>query len=633
MINDNTNTAKLVSLEPVFETQDNKTVVLDANSMHHNTLPIGTRFGEFEIIGLVGEGGFGIVYLVQDHSLGRKVAIKEYMPSLIAARATNATVAVRSEQHRATFETGRRSFVNEARLLAQFDHPALVKVYRFWEANGTAYMVMPYYEGRTLREALKARVRPVDENWIRKILLPVTDALALIHRDNCLHRDIAPDNIMLLERNDRPVLLDFGAARRVIGDMTQAPTVILKPGFAPVEQYSDLSGMQQGPWTDVYALAAVIHFMLLGKTPPSSIDRLMRDTYQPLALVAAGRLSDAFLRGVDRCLSIRVEDRPQSMAQMRETLGWSLGALQPIPPVVAVSSGPAETPAGQPAGSPDKLIAVKAALARANKWLTAGVALVKANKLMAVGAALTLVLGGYLLLRGSSAPASKSPAVVESPPREVKPARKPTPPVAPTPASSPALLRVPVPLNAPVLPDVPALPDVPTLPDALVPPGVPAPSGVLAPPSVPAPPGVPAPPSVPVPPSVSAPPSAPVPPSVSAPPSVPASPSVSAPPKAPAPSSVSAPPKAPAPSSETTPPGKPTPAGKPAATSPRGKTPVDKSAAAQPKISNYYDVLAAEEKAKPKPVPAAPKPAPVPAPQPKPKPAASDMIRSLRDRI
>mgnify|MGYP001285343821 CR=1 FL=1 len=203
----------------------------------HNALPLGTRLGEFEIVGLVGEGGFGIVYLAQDHSLGRKVALKEYMPASLAARSQNASVVVRSKQYQETFDIGRKSFVNEARLLAQFDHPALVKVYRFWESNGTAYMVMPYFEGKTLRQELKDRDTSPDEAWIKKTLGPVIDALELIHEENCFHRDIAPDNIILLP-DGRPVLLDFGAARRVIGDMTQALTVILKPGYAPIEQYA-----------------------------------------------------------------------------------------------------------------------------------------------------------------------------------------------------------------------------------------------------------------------------------------------------------------------------------------------------------------------------------------------------------
>jgi serine/threonine protein kinase len=198
---------------------------------HGNGLPIGTRLAEFEISALLGEGGFGIVYLATDHSLQRRVALKEYMPSALAARGGGSQVQVKSQRYRETFDAGLKSFVNEARLLAKFDHPALVKVYRFWEANGTAYMVMPYYEGVTLKELLRTLPKPPDEPWLRAMLTPLTGALEVIHADQCFHRDIAPDNVMMLGGNhDRPLLLDFGAARLVVGDMTQAPTVILKPG-------------------------------------------------------------------------------------------------------------------------------------------------------------------------------------------------------------------------------------------------------------------------------------------------------------------------------------------------------------------------------------------------------------------
>ena len=291
-----------------------------ATRLHQNALPVGTRLGEFEIIDLVGEGGFGIVYLAQDHSLHRKVALKEYMPALLASRGQDASVAVRSERQRETFDIGLRSFVNEARMLAQFDHPALIKVFRFWEANGTAYMVMPFLSGKTLQDALKARSEPPGEAWIRGLLSPLMEALAVLHEDKVYHRDIAPDNIMLLA-GDRPVLLDFGAARKVISDMTHALTVILKPGYAPIEQYADMPGMKQGPWTDVYALAAVVYFMILGKKPPPSVSRLMEDSYEPLMQSdAAGRYSAELLQGIDRCLAVRAENRPQNMAAMREAI-------------------------------------------------------------------------------------------------------------------------------------------------------------------------------------------------------------------------------------------------------------------------------------------------------------------------
>ena len=142
------------------------------------------------------------------------------------------------------------------------------------------------------------------------------DALEVMHAAQVFHRDIAPDNIMLLE-GGRPLLLDFGAARRVITDMTQALTVILKPGYAPVEQYAEMPEMKQGAWTDIYALSAVIFFAIMGKTPPPSVGRIMNDSMVPLAQQAAGRYSDAFLRGVDRGLAVKPAQRPQTIAELR----------------------------------------------------------------------------------------------------------------------------------------------------------------------------------------------------------------------------------------------------------------------------------------------------------------------------
>jgi hypothetical protein len=296
-----------------------------AATVGHNTLPPGTLLGEFEIVGLIGEGGFGIVYLALDTSLGRHVALKEYMPSALAARVNATEVQVKSERHEGTFRAGLKSFINEARILAQFDHHSLVKVYRFWEANGTAYMVMPYYRGVTLKEALKARATPPDERWLRTLLAPVLDALSVLHASNCYHRDVAPDNIILLEGSGRPVLLDFGAARRVIGDMTQALTVILKPGYAPIEQYAEVPSLRQGAWSDGYALAAVVYFAIVGKTPPPSVGRMVSDSYQPLVTLAAGRYSERFLRAVDHALAVTPDKRPQTMQQFAEELGVTMG--------------------------------------------------------------------------------------------------------------------------------------------------------------------------------------------------------------------------------------------------------------------------------------------------------------------
>jgi hypothetical protein len=300
--------------------------VLPAAHEFHNALSVGTYLGEFEIQGVIGEGGFGIVYLAWDHSLQRRVALKEYMPSALASRGGGQTVSVKSERHRETFQAGLSSFVNEARLLAQFDHASLVKVYRFWEAHGTAYMVMPFYEGVTLKDTLKDLGGPPDEAWLTGLLAPLTEALEVIHAEQCYHRDIAPDNVILLKGTQRPLLLDFGAARRVIGDMTQALTVILKPGYAPVEQYAEVPGMKQGPWTDVYALAALVYNAITGKTPPTSVGRLMSDNYQPLAEVAKGRYSDRFLRAIDHALKVKPDERTPNIAALRADLGLDAAA-------------------------------------------------------------------------------------------------------------------------------------------------------------------------------------------------------------------------------------------------------------------------------------------------------------------
>ncbi|KEH12104.1 hypothetical protein GY15_23480 [Delftia sp. 670] len=195
------------------------------------------------MLDVIGEGGFGIVYKARDLSLDREVAIKEYMPSALAGRQSSHQVHVRS-QHRGAFDAGLRSFINEARLLARFSHPTLVHVYRFFEAGGTAYMVMRHYEGQTLGQVLKASSGRMDQAGLSALLIPLLDVLEVLHAQDCFHRDIAPDNIFV-QRDGSPVLLDFGAARRIIGDMTQALTMVLKPGFAPIEQYVDDGAMPQ----------------------------------------------------------------------------------------------------------------------------------------------------------------------------------------------------------------------------------------------------------------------------------------------------------------------------------------------------------------------------------------------------
>jgi serine/threonine protein kinase len=388
----------------------------DGEVEDNTELPVGTRLFEFEVTGLIGIGGFGIVYAAYDQFLHRAVAIKEYMPGSLATRNRDYTVVVRSQRHAETFEVGRRSFVNEARLLAQFDHPSLVKVFRFWEANGTAYMVMPLYKGVTLKQRLKEMGAPPSEAWLVSLLRQLIDALAVIHAESCFHRDIAPDNILLVE-GDRPVLLDFGAARRVISDMTQTLTVILKPGYAPIEQYAENPSMKQGPWTDIYALGAVVYFALTGAPPDPAVSRIMKDAVRPLAGSGRSRYSEGFLKTLDIALSVRPEDRPQSVAAF-----WALldGHLSGRATVSAVTTQPSidATAARQQSAKPKTKTAIPI--------------------IGAVGAVVALGIGtGVLLLRPGPNP----------PQAEVLPTKTPEV-IAPTDQLPPTVVPQPLPSQA-----------------------------------------------------------------------------------------------------------------------------------------------------------------------------------------
>jgi serine/threonine protein kinase len=179
-------------------------------------------------------------------------------------------------------------------------------------------MVMPYYQGITLSH-WRRQHGAADEAWLRRLLHPLLDALAQLHAQNCYHRDIAPDNILLLP-GDHPVLLDLGAARRIIGDMTQALTVILKPGYAPVEQYAEVPSMKQGAWTDLYALAAVLYFVIAGRAPPPAVGRMMNDEMRPAREVGAGNYSEELLSAIDAALTVLPEQRPQNIDVFRTLL-------------------------------------------------------------------------------------------------------------------------------------------------------------------------------------------------------------------------------------------------------------------------------------------------------------------------
>ncbi|RZJ26011.1 MAG: serine/threonine protein kinase [Haliea sp.] len=294
---------------------------------HADALVPGTRLAEFELLGVLGAGGFGMVYQAFDHSLQRPVAIKEYIPAALAGRGPGGVVIVRDPADQPAFAAGLQSFVAEARLLAQFDHPSLVKVFRYWEGHQTAYMVMPLYRGMTLQAARSQMRMPPTEAWLRKVLWAVLGALKTLHHGSAVHRDVSPDNIFLQDSGP-PVLLDLGAARHAIGGKTQDLTDAFKLSYAPLEQHAGDPEMRQGPWTDLYALAAVVHGLLCNKPPLPATFRAVRDRLPPFARVARTvqeqfglGYSPAFVQAVGQALAIEPKERPQTVAAMVQAMG------------------------------------------------------------------------------------------------------------------------------------------------------------------------------------------------------------------------------------------------------------------------------------------------------------------------
>ncbi len=282
-----------------------------------NALPQGYRLQEYELVRVLGFGGFGMTYLGFDHNLDKPVAIKEYLPSDIATRTAARSVSPQASEFRGDFQWGLERFVDEARTLARFDHRHIIKVHRFFEAHGTAYIVMEYAEGETLSAHLE-RKGPLQEAELKAILYPLLDGLEVVHGADFLHRDIKPGNIVLRDSDGSPVLLDFGAARQAVGAKSRSVTSIVTPGYAPIEQYS--SRGHQGAWTDIYALGGVCYRALTGQVPEDATDRVRHDPLVPVAQRCAGRASASFLSAVDWALSVDEGDRPQRVGAWREAM-------------------------------------------------------------------------------------------------------------------------------------------------------------------------------------------------------------------------------------------------------------------------------------------------------------------------
>ena len=281
--------------------------------MRH-ALPKGYEIEGYRIEKVLGAGGFGITYLAHEISINRKVAIKEYLPSGIAARGRDdVSVHPLSSSDRENFQWGLDRFRKEAQTLVTFHHNNIVTVYRYFEANGTAFLVMAYEDGESLAKILE-RAGTLTEEEIHDILVPLLSGLEHVHKAGFLHRDIKPGNIYI-RRDGSPVLLDFGAARQALGGRSQSLTSIVSAGYAPFEQYTTRGN--QGAWTDIYAFGGVLYRATTGERPPDSPDRIRDDPYVPAVKAAAGKYSETLLVAIDAALEVDEARRPQSVAEWR----------------------------------------------------------------------------------------------------------------------------------------------------------------------------------------------------------------------------------------------------------------------------------------------------------------------------
>ncbi len=284
---------------------------------HRLALPNGTRVGSYVVRSILGEGGFGITYLAEHAVLARRVALKELLPVDLATRGTGGEVSARSTRQEGDLAWAKDRFLEEARILARFRHPAIVSVHDVFEGNGTAYMATGYDEGEDLAHWLDGKGGPPAEGDVLVLLDELLGGLEEVHAVGLLHRDVKPANIYL-KRAGGAMLLDFGSARQSVSSRSRPITSIVTPGYAPFEQYHEDGN--QGPWTDLYALGGVVYRMLTGERPPEATKRERRDPMTPLAERLRGRYSAGLLEAADWALRVEEEERPQSVAQWRDAL-------------------------------------------------------------------------------------------------------------------------------------------------------------------------------------------------------------------------------------------------------------------------------------------------------------------------
>ncbi|MFO1325873.1 MAG: serine/threonine-protein kinase [Rubrivivax sp.] len=300
-------------------------------------LPTGLRLGRYELQGVLGHGPFAITYRALDTESDEDVVIKEYIPTALALRRGATDVVPRDDASAEAFREGLRYFVNEAQLLPRFEHPSLVRVRASFEAHGTAYMVMPMIVGRDLMQTFLARTQSPREQTLRTMLDALLGALETLHRAKIEHRDISARGIMM-QPDGRPVLMDLGSPRRVTIARGDAGALGPREGYAAIELYATGADRARGPWTDLYALGAVMFFLVSGKVPPAA-PRRKPEERPALALGRpGGRYTPVFLGTIDWMLAVEPKDRPQSVAELRAVLGGkSLPTAFSPPPVRRLS--------------------------------------------------------------------------------------------------------------------------------------------------------------------------------------------------------------------------------------------------------------------------------------------------------
>ena len=299
-------------------------------------LPTGAVLdGRYAVDSVIAAGGFGITYLGQHRALGKLCAIKEHFPRQFAVREGHTARVIATDE--ATFRWALERFLDEGRALARCKHPNIVDVADIFEANGTAYMVLGFEEGGSLKSWLEALGRQPTQAELDRIVGPLLDALAFVHAQGLLHRDIAPDNV-LIRPDGTPCLIDFGAARQALAERSATMTGIVKSGYSPPEQYTT-EGRAQGAWSDIYALGATLYCCVTGRVPPEATARAIGEAMPPVgeALPASERAAyrPGFLTAIDAALAVRPTDRPQSVdhlassAARKDSTSSSCSALSP----------------------------------------------------------------------------------------------------------------------------------------------------------------------------------------------------------------------------------------------------------------------------------------------------------------